>query len=134
LGRAARREFTPTKDNIMGDRAQIKIEDSGVFLYTHWNGTKLKSTLKQALARGQNRWRDSEYLTRIIFCEMLMNNGNIVATVAETTGYGISTSKHGDIEHNLLVVSCENQTVTELDPDNNEVKVDPISFKDFITA
>jgi hypothetical protein len=107
----------------MGDRAQIKIEDNGVFLYTHWCGSELKDTLKQALIRGESRWNDSEYLTRIIFCEMIQHDDD---SLLKTTGYGISTSKHVDLEHNLLVVNCEEKTVTELHPDDNHIMVPPM--------
>ena len=59
----------------MGDRGQILIKDSGVYLYTHWCGYELQGVLKTALERGEERWDDPEYLTRIIFCQMLINEG-----------------------------------------------------------
>ena len=91
----------------MGDRANIKIEAEGeapIFLYTHWNGYCLPETLQTALARKQ-RWDDSQYLTRIIFSEM------IKADVLDEHGYGISTIVH-DGDDRIITVNCVDQTVT----------------------
>ena len=94
----------------MGDRANIKVlqdEDDGaaVYLYTHWDGYKLKEILKDALTRGRNRWDDTPYLTRIIFSEMIKND------VMGETGYGISTHLT-DNERPILTVDTNNQTVS----------------------
>jgi hypothetical protein len=51
------------------------------------------------------RWEDAEYLTRIIFCEMVKGN-----ETAET-GFGIGLSKHGDSNNPLIVVDVATQTV-----------------------
>lgn len=73
----------------MGDRANVVVvqhggkkgaRTGGVFLYTHWGGSELGRTLRDALARAGgkgraategNRWDDEPYLVRIIFSEML---------------------------------------------------------------
>ena len=93
----------------MGDRAQVAIEnhdgDGFVYLYTHWNGSELAATVRAALAR-RLRWNDREYLTRIIFCEM------IKGCEAEENGFGIGTEEHGDNEHPLIVLDCDNQKIT----------------------
>ena len=87
----------------MGDRAQVLVKDTGVYLYTHWDSHKLQETVTRAIAK-KWRWDDPEYLTRIIFDEMVKGYHG------EETGYGISTSKHSDI--NLLItVNCEEQSV-----------------------
>lgn len=91
----------------MGDRAQVAINDgkhTSVYLYTHWNGSELADTVKRALAKRQ-RWTDAEYLTRIIFCEM------VKGAEAGKTGFGISTSEHFDNEHPLIVLNCAKQKV-----------------------
>jgi hypothetical protein len=92
----------------MGDRANVWVRedgaDSGVFLYTHWDGTDLPLTLREALTRGRDRWTDTPYLTRIIFCEMV--RGNEMAT----TGYGIS-SRVGDGDDRVLEVNIALQLV-----------------------
>lgn len=62
-------------------------ESEGVYLYTHDGKDDLKSILKAALLRGEDRWDDTQYLTRIIFCEMIQND------VLGSTGYGISSVK-----------------------------------------
>lgn len=77
----------------MGDRANIKTAD-GIFFYTHWAGTELPDTLADALDKGRDRWDDSLYLNRVIFCEMVGEDKGI-------TGYGISTAC-GDGDNRIL--------------------------------
>lgn len=88
----------------MGDRGQIKIKDSGVYLYAHWRGEELPRILQESLAK-KWRWDDDEYLARIIFDAMIGKEQG------EEASFGIGTSKHCDIEHPLLVVDCKNQKV-----------------------
>jgi hypothetical protein len=88
----------------MGDRAQVFIEDEKVYLYTHWNATELPEIVANALARGKERWDDPEYLTRIIFSEMIKDDINGL------TGYGIGTTKHNDIWR-LITISCSGQII-----------------------
>lgn len=101
----------------MGERGQILIKDTGIYLYSHWAGYALKNMVQEALQRKQ-RWTDVEYLTRIIFCEMIKEE------VMEETGYGIGNSEHGDLSYPLLIIDVKNQKVKE----NNLVW----SFEDFI--
>ena len=70
----------------MGDRANIKMKTGAdeVHLYTHWAGSELPAILKSALERGRSRWNDSQYLARIIFCEM------VKGCEMEEMGFGIS--------------------------------------------
>jgi hypothetical protein len=92
----------------MGDRGNIVIEedfsDGKIFLYSHWGGSSLPEILANALDRGQGRWSDSPYLTRIIFNEMTKGDE------MDTTGFGISTVQC-DNEHTLLYVDVRNQQV-----------------------
>lgn len=89
----------------MGDRANIFFVDAapqdgklhGIYLYTHWGGSALASTLRAALERGKSRWGDSQYLARIIFSEMIQDD------VLEETGFGIGT-RMGDNEHRIIRV------------------------------
>jgi len=99
----------------MGDRGQIKIGD--VYLYTHWDGSNLKQTLKRALEK-QWRWDDIEYLPRIIFEEMI---GKEKGT---ETGFGIGTIQHGDLDYPLIIVDVDNKTIIE--------GKEELSFRDFI--
>ena len=87
----------------MGDRAQVLIEDEGIYLYTHWHGSELKEIVRKALAK-KWRWNDSEYLARIVFDEMVGKGQG------QKTGFGIGSSKHSDI-HTLIEINCKNQTV-----------------------
>jgi hypothetical protein len=95
----------------MGDRGNIVVD--GVWLYTHWTGSKIKGILKSALVRGRDRWDDGQYLARIIFCEMLKGAyDNPAEALDDLTSFGIGT-KMGDNEHNILFVDTSNQTLTE---------------------
>ena len=107
----------------MGDRGQVLIKDEGVYLYTHWGATVLVDVVKKAIAK-KWRWDDAEYLARIIFDEM------IGSEQGEQSGYGISTSKHGDIWR-LVTVDCENGKVTV--EDNDKVEFEG-TFEEFIAA
>lgn len=70
----------------MGDRANIIVKHGNeqVVLYTHWSGDVLPEILADALERGRDSWSDFQYLTRIIFSEMIQGD------VDGTTGYGIT--------------------------------------------
>ena len=94
----------------MGDRGNIKV--GGVYLYTHWCGSQIKTILKKALKR-KLRLKDEAYLTRIIFCEMLKAGQE---SLDGETGFGISISIQ-DNEHNILEVDCKNQKISELKQD-----------------
>ena len=89
----------------MGDRANVKVVDgaSTVFLYTHWGGSELPETLQRVLAR-RLRWDDGQYLSRIIFCEMVKGHED------GETGFGIS-SNCGDGDERILTVDVRKQKV-----------------------
>jgi hypothetical protein len=93
----------------MGTRAQVYMKDEGVYLYQHYDGNCLMETVTKAVQSdvGKGRQNDSEYLARIIFSAMVKND------IDGETGYGIGTTKHGDIEY-LVTVDCEKKTITEL--------------------
>jgi hypothetical protein len=112
----------------MGDRSNIKIyqnddADNAIFLYTHWRGSEIYGILKRVLLR-RERWEDSPYLTRMIFCEMVKGDEN------GSTGFGISTSIL-DNEHTVIGVNCVDQEITFEDGDGN-IK-SSISFEQFVT-
>jgi hypothetical protein len=94
----------------MGARAQVLIEDTGVYLYTHWGADNIESIVQGAIdsQEGQNRLTDSEYLTRIIFERMLQDASN------KETGYGIGTQQHSDIEKLVTVDTSGAVTVVEV--------------------
>lgn len=92
----------------MGDRAQVAIKDSTskIYLYGHWIGAEIYPAVARALERGPERAQDAEYLSRIIFNQMQGDD------VDGTTGYGIGTVAHEDIEHLIPVLDCDTQTVS----------------------
>lgn len=123
----------------MGDRGNIVIEKDGscfpapVFFYTHWSGSEMKPLLQAALVSGKSRWNDSQYLARVIFCELLHGDKNI-------TGYGITT-RICDNSHPLLCVAMEERKVRERAPapvDTEETLSGAVlgewTFDEFVTA
>ena len=90
----------------MGNRANIVVveDDFRVCLYTHWGAPELPDVLRAALIRGQERWMQASYLTRIIFSEMIKDR------VLSLTGFGIS-SELEDGEDMVILVNVEDQTV-----------------------
>lgn len=93
----------------MGSRAQVKIlmDDSSIYLYTHWGAEEIEATVKKAIAK-KWRWDDPEYLARIIYDEMLDGE------TGNETGFGIGVSEHGDIEK-LIIVDSSEQKITVRD-------------------
>lgn len=78
----------------MGDRGHVTVTNSAhwddeVVLYAHWKASELPAIVAEALAHEQ-RWKDTEYLTRIIFDE-------ISSHCSDFTGCGIGTETHGDV-------------------------------------
>lgn len=100
----------------MGDRGNVNVRESpydkGVFLYSHWGGSDLLLLVKRALVRGADRWQDTPYLTRIIFCEMLKGRhyNDAEDALDGTTGFGISTEEC-DPEHPTILLDISRQTI-----------------------
>jgi len=105
----------------MGDRANIVVKsgDEQVVLYTHWGGSELPETLRLALERGKDRWDDFQYLTRIIFCQMIP-----AKYWEDTSGFGI-TCKIYDNEHEIITVDADKRTV-------QIGESEPLSFADYV--
>ena len=118
----------------MGDRGNIVIKQNDrdqsapyLYFYTHWAGSDIAQTLQNALKRGRDRWDDEQYLSRIIFCEL------VKGSEMETDGYGISTYM-GDNEHDFLVVDSKKQTVSRVkEGDPSAPPKKSWSFEDFVS-
>jgi hypothetical protein len=54
--------------------------------------------------RRKERWDDSQYLARIIFCAMLQGDTDTA------TGFGISATL-GDNEHHIIEVDCDKKVL-----------------------
>jgi len=109
----------------LSTRSQVYLADSGVYLYQHMDGYMLPEIVQAALIQ-KERWDDEEYLNRIIFCEMVQDH------IHDSTGYGIGTQRHGDIEW-LVTVNVERQTVKIEQGYDEDMKVlYENSFEDFI--
>lgn len=98
----------------MGDRGNIKVTNAGrsVYLYTHWSGSDLPTTVQAALRRRQ-RWDDEQYLARILFCTLVPQKD-----WSGETGYGIGTVI-GDGEDKVVEVDVGQQLVTVTMPGLN---------------
>ncbi len=113
----------------MGDRAQIAVRHGKklVWLYTHWGGSEIYANLAAALKRGRSRWDDEEYLTRIIFSEMVKDGWEAC------TGFGIGVGMHGDIEYHVPIVDGEEQMITWRKCKYCSLPLpEPVSFETFI--
>lgn len=90
----------------MGDRANVVVKeaDEQVCLYMHWNGHKLPGVLQTALKRGADRIDDFQYLTRIIFCDMVRGHEN------DLTGFGITQKIHAG-DRQIITVDLDKNTV-----------------------
>lgn len=106
----------------MGDRGNICVSMNNgigghgqIYLYTHWNGSCLYDVVHDVLKR-RIRWDDDAYLTRMLFCELMIHNykndiENIVHNVKSETGFGVSLTIQ-DNEHPIVYVNPSAQTVT----------------------
>jgi hypothetical protein len=119
----------------MGDRGNIYFVDQhrgkeriGMYMYSHWGGSVIPSVVEAALRRGRERWGDSQYLARIVFCELIKDD------VMETTGYGLST-RVGDNEHAIVRVDDVDQTVAVCEPGTEQGSGKPLgswSYEEFL--
>ncbi len=108
----------------MSTRSQVWIEEEGVYLYQHYDGYNLPNVVKSALSKGQ-RWDDSEYLARIIFCEMVKSD------IGGSTGYGIGSTRHSDIEY-LVTITKDMKVIVEKGYDTQMNILWSGSFEEFV--
>ena len=88
----------------MGMRAQVLIEDTGVYLYTHWGSEELPEICQRVIKQGR-RLNDPEYFTRILFEEMI---GDQRGT---ETSFGIGTTEHTDLEYPPIRINLAEQRI-----------------------
>jgi len=100
----------------MGDRGNIGIrqpnEDAIIYLYTHWEGSYICSTLAIGLAkcREAGRLDDPSYATRIIFDTLTTRYADGYAHAGldgRTTGYGIAVNYPPDNQHEIPYVNWQ---------------------------
>ena len=112
--------------NIMGNRGQVKIEPSNVYLYTHWYADTLPSLVKAALLK-RCRWDDEEYLARIVF-DVMTECGR-----DSEKGFGIGTSEYGDIEV-LVTINCDSKSIIVDKSMCGGTKQEPMTFESFVST
>ena len=84
----------------MGDRAQVHMQDTGVFLYTHFDGSNLEEIVRDVLKR-KKRWSDPRYLARMIFDAMIGDDQG------SENGYGIDTNQCNDVNFVIEINTSE---------------------------
>lgn len=133
---------------LMGDAGNIVVTDANhkVVLYTHWGGSELPQLVRAGLRRGQNRWNDAPYLTRILFSQLILDDADdylaglgdpraskealdlgyryarkVLSELTSETGYGIS-SRIDENEHSVIWVDCSSLDVSYV----NEQLAEPL--------
>lgn len=86
----------------MGDRANFgfKSGNDTIFLYGHWAGEGMLSTLAHAIEAASGRWSDEAYATRICTTYIVNQDRDSLSE----TGWGISVNGLSDNEHKVPVV------------------------------
>lgn len=86
--------------------AQVHIlsEYGSVYLYTHDHADTLVKDVHDVLSR-RLRWDDPDYLTRMIFCQMVCKD-----SWEDDKGYGIGTQFYMDVNV-LITLDFKHQTV-----------------------
>lgn len=107
----------------MGDRRQAVLHYATIvtpiYLYTHWHGYSLPTTIAQALDRGRARWHDEAYLAKIITAEMIQDNGGVFSE----TGMGISPYPTSTEDSDINILLASNHVA---------IGTDIFTFEDFI--
>lgn len=111
---------------INKDSGQIEIISpfGRVYLYTH-NDVKSLLTIVHNTLSLKVRWDDPDYLSRMLFCEMIPEQ-----FWSSNSGYGIGTQLYADVE---LLVSLDtvNQKIT-LSSGSHEFSNFSMSFEEFV--
>ena len=94
----------------MGERGQIFIKSTGVYIYTHWGGAELLQVVHRAMQWG--RVEDDEYFTRALVEELVRDDQ------FSDTGSGVGTKMHSDLNWPLVTVDTVNNVV-ELEGKNS---------------
>ena len=104
-----------------------------MYLYTHWGGLTILEDVAAGLVKGKKRWKDCEYLTRIIFDSLI---GDRVYN-DHTIGFGIGTTQHGDIDKLVTIFPIEQKVQLDILQPSEEEKeemdfIQIWSFEEFI--
>jgi hypothetical protein len=76
-----------------------------VYLYTHDTARNLLANVHNILSK-ESRWDDPDYLSRMLFCEMIPES-----FWSSDTGFGIGTQLYADVEL-LITLDTVNQKIT----------------------
>lgn len=111
---------------INKDSGQIEIISpyGRVYLYTHNDAKGLLTIVHNTLSL-KVRWDDPDYLSRMLFCEMIPEQ-----FWSSNSGYGIGTQLYADVEL-LVSIDAVNQKIT-LSSGSHEFSNFSMSFEEFI--
>lgn len=111
---------------INKDSGQIEIISpfGRVYLYTHSDAKSLLTIVHNTLSL-KVRWDDPDYLSRMLFCEMIPEK-----FWHSNTGYGIGTQLYADVEL-LISVDTVTQKIT-LSSGSHEFSNFSMSFEEFV--
>lgn len=92
----------------MGDRANFGFVQNGhiLYLYGHWAGEGMLSTLANALDKARPCWNDTAYGTRIAVSQIVGDDWS------GELGWGLSIDSLCDNQHKIPVVNFEKGRVT----------------------
>ena len=111
---------------INKDSGQIEIISpyGRVYLYTHNDAKSLLTIVHNTLSL-KVRWDDPDYLSRMLFCEMIPEQ-----FWSSNTGYGIGTQLYADVEL-LLSLNTVSQKIT-LSSGSHDFSNFSMGFEEFI--
>jgi hypothetical protein len=111
---------------INKDSGQIEIISpyGRVYLYTHNDAKSLLTIVHNTLSL-KVRWDDPDYLSRMLFCEMIPEQ-----FWSSNTGYGIGTQLYADVEL-LVSLNTAAQKIT-LSSGSHEFSNFSMGFEEFI--
>jgi len=95
-----------------------------VYLYTHDYAQNLVSDVHRVLSKNK-RWDDPDYLSRMIFCEMIP-----AEFWQSDTGFGIGTQMYADV--NLLITIDTVKKIIKISSYDNVMDGITMTIEDFV--
>ncbi len=108
------------------DSGQVEIISpyGRVYLYTHNYAANLVSDVYRVLSQ-HKRWDDPDYLSRMIFCEMIPPE-----LWNSDTGFGIGTQMYADV--NLLITIDTVKKIIKISSHGNNIDDIKMTLTDFV--
>lgn len=87
----------------MGNRANFYTHngiESGIYIYTHWNGDELPAILRKTLVENKNLWDDEQYFNGVLFNNLYQQD--------KSSGFSAAI---GDGDDRILDIDFSNQLI-----------------------